>query len=365
MHSSLPSSLRERNLAIFERRDPGGVLWQPRLEFWYRVNAQLGTLPDPLRGASLMDVYDYCHASVRYSGSGLRTRYRKASYREEWEDETTLRRIWETPLGTLTDIRGYDEHKTTAHNAEYKIKRIEDFEVLEYLLQDEEWYWDEAAYQQSVTTVGDRGAPQFYPRRSPIQQLFIRDVGFERAIYMMYDHPDVIQRYVEVATAADDAMYQVICRCPVRIVNLGENIDVHMDPPQIWREHLLPHYRRRTEQLHAAEKFVHIHIDGSMKPLLPHLQDCPWDGIEAATPIPQGDVTLEELKDAFGDLILLDGIPALYFLPIYPERDLTDCVEKLVDLFYPNLVLGISDEIPPIGDIERVRLVGEMVRNLI
>ena len=179
---------------------------------------------------------------------------------------------------------------------------------------------------------------------------------------MMYDHPDVVQHYVEVATAADDAMYQVICRCPVRIINLGENIDVHMDPPRIWREHLMPHYHRRTEQLHAVSKFVHIHIDGSMRPLLPYLQDCPWDGIEAATPAPQGDVTIEELKEAFGDLILLDGIPALYFLPMYPEKDLTDCVKKLVDLFYPSLVLGISDEIPPIGDIERVRLVGEMVQ---
>ena len=25
-------------LAIFAGRDPGGVLWQPRLEFWYKVN---------------------------------------------------------------------------------------------------------------------------------------------------------------------------------------------------------------------------------------------------------------------------------------------------------------------------------------
>lgn len=30
----------------------------------------------------------------------------------------------------------------------------------------------------------------------------------------------------------------------------------------------------------------------------------------------------------------------------------------------PRLVLGISDEIPPDGDIERVQMIGEMVREM-
>ncbi|NLT35890.1 MAG: hypothetical protein GXX83_08330, partial [Gaiellales bacterium] len=72
-----------------------------------------------------------------------------------------------------------------------------------------------------------------------------------------------------------------------------------------------------------------------------------------------------EIKGALGDLVLLDGIPALYFLPSFPIEDLTTCVRRLVELFHPRLVLGISDEIPPDGDIERVRLVGEMVQGLV
>ena len=74
-----------------------------------------------------------------------------------------------------------------------------------------------------------------------------------------------------------------------------------------------------------AGKYVYIHVDGAMKPLLPYLRDCPWDAIEAATPLPQGDVTVEEIKQGLGDLILLDGIPALFFLPSFPLSDLTEC----------------------------------------
>jgi hypothetical protein len=62
---------------------------------------------------------------------------------------------------------------------------------------------------------------------------------------------------------------------------------------------------------------------------------------------------------------ILDGIPALYFLPSYTVGPLVTCVKRLIEMFYPRLVLGISDEIPPDGDIERVRLVGELVKELI
>jgi hypothetical protein len=101
-----------------------------------------------------------------------------------------------------------------------------------------------------------------------------------------------------------------------------------------------------------------------MKPLLPYLQLCPWDGIEAATPVPQGDVTLAEIEQGLGDQILLDGIPALFFLPSFAEDDLIHCTKEVIERFHPRLVLGISDEIPPDGDIERVRMVGELAAGL-
>jgi len=355
-------SFGEMNLAIFRGEDPGGVLWQPRLEYWYDVNKKRGTLPKHLKGASLLDVYDDCHASVRYFTNPLRSRYNNVRVTERWEDEKRLRRTWETPVGTLTDVLHYDEWGLSAYNTEYKLKSPQDFKVLEFMLHDEEWYWDQGAYEQDLQRVGERGSPQFYFRRSPIQGLFIEHAGFEKAIYMMHDYPALIQHYVEVASEADNAMYEVLCQSPVQILNLGENIDAAMDPPPIWKEYLAPYYRQRVEQLHAAGKLVHIHVDGTMKPLLPHLRDGPWDGIEAATPLPQGDVTLEEIKEALGDQVLLDGIPALYFLPSFSTETLIECVKQVVELFYPRLVLGISDELPPDGDIERVRLVGELMQ---
>jgi hypothetical protein len=352
------------NLDIFRGKDPGRVLWQPRIEFWYAVNQKRGTLPAHLKDYSLLELYDYVYGSVRYFVSPLRVRYHNVRATDEWIDEKSRRRIYETPVGCLQEVFHYDEWGLSCYNSEYRLKTPADFEIYEYILQDEKWYWDQESYEHDIEAVGGRGVPQFYFRRSPIQGLFIENMGFENTIFMMADHPEVIERYVEVATAADDALYRVLCQAPIDILNFGENIDGYMDPPPVWRKHLVPYYRKRAQQLKAAGKFTHIHIDGAMRMLIREIRESPFDGIEACTPVPQGDVTLEQIKEALGDRVLLDGIPAVYFLPYFPLETLIECARKAVELFHPRLVLGISDEIPPDGDIERVRLIGELVQEM-
>jgi len=355
----------ERILAVFSGRAANGLIWQPRLEYWYEANLRQGTLPGPLMDASLMDVYDYCGASVRYFTLPLRQRFRSVEVTREWETESRLRITWRTPRGALTELRRYDVHKLSWHNLEWQLEKPEDFAILEFVLQDEVWDWDQGDYEADLARVGGRGCPQFFFRRSPIQSLFLDRMGYEQAIHAMYERPDLIERYVRTASTADDALYDVLCACPVPVLNLGENIDATLNPPPMWKEYLLPYYVRRITQLHEAGKIVHIHVDGSMHSLLPHLRECAWDGLEAATPRPQGDVSLEEIRGAVGDRVLLDGIPAVLFLPdLYPLERLEACARRVVELFHPRLILGISDELPPDADIERVRLIGEMVETI-
>lgn len=99
--------------------------------------------------------------------------------------------------------------------------------------------------------------------------------------------------------------------------------------------------------------------------MLAYAQDCGFDGYEAITPLPQGDVTLEQVRDALGeDQILVDGVPCTDFLASEPIESLRENTRKCIEYFHPHLVLGISDEISPVGDIERVRLVAEMCEAL-
>ena len=114
----------DMNLSIFDGQDPGGVLWQPRLEYWYAVNHARGTLPEPVAGDDIRRVYDYCHASVRYFGHGLRMRYRTVEVSQE-QDGKSVHRNWKTPLGTLSDTLRYDEWNLSRHLVDYQVKSVD------------------------------------------------------------------------------------------------------------------------------------------------------------------------------------------------------------------------------------------------
>jgi len=70
---------------------------------------------------------------------------------------------------------------------------------------------------------------------------------------------------------------------------------------------------------------------------------------------------LEELKESMNDMVLVDGIPAIYFLHYIPEDELIEFVYRILNLFAPRIILGISDMLTPDGDIERVKIVRDIV----
>ncbi len=124
----------------------------------------------------------------------------------------------------------------------------------------------------------------------------------------------------------------------------------------------MEYYETRIILLHKVKKFVFIHIDGSFKDLLPFLPSMSFDGYEALTPPPQGDVTLKELSKTIGESgkILLDLIPATLYLREFDESRLIEKTKQILELFSPNLILGISDELC-VGDGRRLQTVSKIV----
>lgn len=143
---------------------------------------------------------------------------------------------------------------------------------------------------------------------------------------------------------------------------LGDNIHCGTLPPNLFEKYVLPEYQTRTEILRAGGKYSYAHWDGNTKAILKYAKETGLNGIEAITPEPQGDVTIEEIKANLGDEVdLVDGIPAILFNREYPVSLLEETTKKLIDLFAGHLVLGISDEMSSSGDIERIRVVGKIV----
>lgn len=63
-------------------------------------------------------------------------------------------------------------------------------------------------------------------------------------------------------------------------------------------------------------------------------------------------------------MVVLDLLRAIDFLPNYPVEALLEFARRAIDLFAPRLILGISDEISQVGQIEKVEAVSELVDHI-
>ncbi len=357
---------RERMLAILRHEPVDRAIWQPRIEHWYLTNKRFGTLPERNRDMSLLEVYDDIGASVRSYYF-----YNPCIQRIEHEDvvyetvESTAKRevaVWKTPVGTLEAVA-----RKTAESgltSEFPVKTMGDVKVVEFILRNRRWEFDREKFDEAEAIVGDRGTGVTYNLRIPPMRLFIEYLGFEATVYAMHEQPREIDAFIDLMEETDDAFYDVIRESPLVAVNFGDNVDANLLPPSLMRRYALPYYQRRTSELRAAGKRCFPHWDGALRGLLDFVPECGFDGFEALTPEPMGDVPLEAIAEALGhDYVLLDGMPATHFLPPFTRADVEEFATTMLDTFAPGLILGISDEMPPAGDIDAVRMVGEMVRD--
>ena len=355
------------NEDVIAGRSEGRILWQPRIGCWYDDKIFAGTpLPEEYEGLSLPDIFRKLNCSDRlynwYNPCFKKIEHPSVTFTEKNINETDYQLTITTPVGVQVAVFRKTLSSPFPLTLKWEVESEEELQTAAWREENASWEWDNIHYEQSLNWVGDLGAPCMYMPRMNIQSLYIEKMGVMNSVYALMDWPDTVHAYFRALEQNHDLLIDIINQSPINNINFGENIHSGTLPPDLFLKYHLPACQHRCEKLHTAGKFVYSHWDGDCKPLLPYARETGLDGIEAITPLPQGDVTLEEMKAGLGDdLFLLDGISAVLFDKEYPLDQLIDQTKKVIDLFAPKLILGISDEISSTGDIERVKIVGNIV----
>jgi hypothetical protein len=358
----------ERIIGVFEGRDVG-VPFNIRHEYWYHVNKAAGTLPPEYAGLGLAEICRAWGASWRcYSGYYVESCV-KASYEGvEFAFERAGSRavvVARTPCGELRRVVAFDQWGLSSQTLEHPVKSVSDFRALECLLESVRVEFDHAAYERLKRAVGGNGIVSCFFPRTPLQALFLDWAGVPGTLRLLRLERDRVEELMQVIHEHNRRFYEALAKSPIKVLNLGENIDVRITSPRLFERYCLPIYQEVSDYLHGYGKFVHIHVDGYAKQLLPLLKLSGLDGVEALTPKPAGDFALEEMKAALGDeMVVLDGIPYSLFLPHASVEELDRFVARIVELFRGRLILGISDELPPPADVGRVKRVSQLLEKL-
>ena len=344
----------------------GKIIWQPRIQCWYSDRKFAGRpLPAPYEGMTIPQIHRAlgCSARCYWFNPSFKPVEHPAVLRVSRElNSTDVETVIETPVGRQVIVERNTDSSARRIHLKWQIATPDELKVATWRVENTSWAWDQAAFDKAFAEWGDLGAPTVFMPRVNVQDLYINTMGTQNAIYALYDWTDLVEAYFRALDESHDRLMDVILKSPIEVINFGDNLHCGTLPPKLFTKYVLPAYQRRCEKLHRGRKFLHAHWDGDTQSLLPFAKETGLDGIEAITPKPQGDVTLEEVKDALGDkMFLIDGIPAVYFDETFPVSVLEDCARRCIELFAPKLILGISDEISSTGDIERIRVVGRIV----
>lgn len=354
------------NLDILRGAAGGRILWQPRIGEWYDARIAQGIpFPDEFQGLTLNQIYRKlgCSARTYLYQSCLRPRYdRRVQVKTQELSPLEYQETFCTPAGNLTQIIRRSSTGVGEYPRKWLVETPEDLRVDSWLLAHTDWEFDRERFAVIYQEWGDLGATCTTVPHLSIQRLTQDTMGLENAVYALNDEPELVKENLRCAHDCHHRLAEVLADSPLEIINFGGHGDSRLLPPEYMERFLLAECQSWNDLLHSHGKFTYSHWDGAVKPLLRYVKELGFDAIEAITPLPQGDVSLREIKQALGDhTVLVDGIAALLFDPCYPEEQLIQQVQEALDLFAPRLILGISDEIAYTGDLGRIRLVQRLV----
>jgi hypothetical protein len=364
-------NLQERILAVFSGEKPDVMPWFADLVYWYRARKYMNELPNKYQGErGRVRLYKYLGCGSHeelYNMPGKITTYnvKRTDSQETFRDGSVIREAeFKTPVGSISIVSKFVPQSVSSAVTKHPVATRQDLKVLQYMYKNQEFKPDYSRQYDRQKNWKGVGLVSSSPPRSPFQTLIVGWAGVVNTVRLMMREPEELEETIQVMSEADDPIYEAICNSPTPSVYFGENLTSDVISPPIFRKYHMPYYKKRAKQLHAAGKFIFVHIDGTLRGILPLMGETGVDCAQSVTPAPVGDVPVEKLREVAGpDIILWGGLPGANFSRLYPEKTIRQMAMKVIShhLQGHKFIMGVADQVPPDGDIKRVKMVTDLV----
>lgn len=279
-------------------------------------------------------------------------------------DDQTIRTLM-TPVGNLEEISVFLPDSCCQAVVSHFVENEADLDVLLYALDHRRWIpvnLDDYNQRRRLWAQYD-GLPCLALPRSPLPALIYEWAGMQNLALLMVDCPDKVNQALGLMARQEQPVLDAVCALAPPLVHFPDNLSSD-NLTGYYDEFMRPCHVHRLDRLHAAGVKTAVHLDGAVRGLLPKLIDAGFDAIEALTPQPAGDMTVDamaQVAEASG-VILWGGVPGAMFAPPYTWDAMRRHVGHVLDVWRDRpFILGVADQVPPNGDIEFCRKIHEML----
>ncbi|MCM8804318.1 MAG: hypothetical protein NC833_03585 [Candidatus Omnitrophica bacterium] len=356
---------RERLLSVLNKNRPDLIPWYADLSWWYNykvIEKGLNWNQD-----DYLKLYIETKTGIYVYAPNLwkETYSEDIKFINQKKDNLIISKII-TPLGTLESISKYLENSYTTAYLTHFIKNLDDLKIMQYIFKNRKVSPNYEEFEMIDKKWDGYGIPVALGPIcvSPLQTLITRWAGIERVIDIFFENRKILEKTIEILEECNDEIFKIIENSQSLIIIFPENLSSEITGRNFIEKYEMPYWKKKINQLKRKNKFVGIHNDGSLKGSLPLLIESGFDFVEAVTPAPFGDISIEEIfKIADNRIIIWGGIPGAIFSPLYNQKYFENFIKNLI-LFVKNknnFILGVADQVPPDASKERILRVREIL----
>ena len=273
-----------------------------------------------------------------------------------------------TPVGTVSTkyitIPELQKAGIASYQIEHVIKRLEDYDVVEYMVENTVLAPAYDEYIEYDRQIGDDGLPLVNTSDCPMHQIMREYIGYEKCVYEMADHPSKVEHLLAVLTDHAKEMQKIVAESPAKMILHGEHFDSMMTPPPLFEKYFKPYFQEFAQLLHSKGKLLVCHADADTSLLLGLVKESGFDMAEVFTTAPMVKCTLRQAKEAWkNDVIIWGGIPSVILCGSFSEDYFEAFMQDLFNTVSTKdrFILGVADNVMPETVFERLVRVGEMV----
>ena len=273
-----------------------------------------------------------------------------------------VRTVIKTPEGEVSAVS--EPAGFTSWTLERLFKGPEDYKVLRFMVEDRRYEADYETYLKAEKWMGEDVILRAGVGSCGLHQIMIHWMGVETFAVEWAERRDEILALVEAMRAKQREVYPILADSPITHANYGGNeVPEVMGPPR-YKEFCLPLFEECAEFFHKKGKLLGSHLDGNNKAWADIVAASPLDYVEAFTPAPDTDMTLEEALKAWPDKILWINFPSSVHLASVEE--IKRVTQEIVELGMETnrVIIGITEDIPEDRWQESLLVVSEVINSM-
>jgi uroporphyrinogen-III decarboxylase len=215
-----------------------------------------------------------------------------------------------------------------------------------------------------VDAIGDIGVCYVSAGYSAMGQLLSMWMGIEGTILAAVDWPRTMREVIDQINQNNLRLIDTLAASSVEFILMGDNFSSDVQPPRFFDQWSKTYYIEAIRRLHAAGKYVAVHIDGRLLGAIKMIQSAGADCADAVTPTPMGDLTPQQCRDEAGrDFILSGGVSPDLWLSSARIEDFKKAVLNWLALKVqsPRLIANAGDEVPLGAEEDRIEIMRDLV----